>query len=164
MGITDEVAKIIKSFKPIEIKTEIKNPSIAPVVNYKSPTNNVYNFQTLELNNVQLNSMANKITNNVIEGIKTQVVGKVASSSKLQNELSKLKEDQLVGYLKTTVIGTATVSQVQPELLESGTTFFPQLEELFKAGFKAGANGKTPNNITITINADKTLTIEYDET
>lgn len=164
MSVTDEVAKIVKSFKPIDIKGEIKNPTIAPVVNYQSPTNNTYNFQSVQMDNTQLNIMVDKISDNLIEGIKEQVIGKIATNDELQNQITNLPPGQLPNFLRTAVVGTATLSEVQPNFITAGTTLFPKPEEVFKAGYETGLMGKKINNVKITRNPDNTITISYDET
>ncbi len=45
MNITDQITKVVKSFKPVEVKTEIKNPA----VNYQSPTN-IFYIESVKLN------------------------------------------------------------------------------------------------------------------
>ncbi|HVZ67065.1 MAG TPA: hypothetical protein VG917_02280 [Patescibacteria group bacterium] len=164
MSVTDEVAKIVKSIKPIDIKTEIKNPSFAPVINYNSPTNNNYTFQSIEIDNSQLNLIAKHVTNNVIEGIKTQIVKEIKTNPKLQDQLSDLPKKQLVGYLKTTVAGTVTLGEYQPNFLNSGATIYPKLEDIFKLGFETASKGKrVVNNIKIVKNSDNTISIQYEE-
>ncbi len=163
MSFIDDVAKIIGSFKPIDIKTEIKNPTIAPVLSYQSPTNNTFNFQSVEINNTQLNTMADKITDTLIEGIKMRMVGSIASDTKLQNEISRLSSDQLPNFFKTAMMGTATLSEVQPDFVTAGTTVFPKPESLFQAGYEIGTQGKRINNVRIMNNADGSITIQYEE-
>lgn len=65
MSITDEVTKVVKVFKPIELATEIKNP----VVNYQSPTNNFY-FNS-NLNSEELKQIAQIIAGRVVEEIRS---------------------------------------------------------------------------------------------
>ena len=65
MSITDTAAKIVESFKPIEVKTEIKNP----VVNYKTQTNNFY-FQSCEINREQLNQVIEQVAQKMVNELK----------------------------------------------------------------------------------------------
>ncbi len=63
MNLSDTIIKIIKSFKPIEAKTQIKNP----VINYKSPTN--YVFQKFEMDKSQFETLVSEISSKIIETI-----------------------------------------------------------------------------------------------
>lgn len=164
MSIIDEVTKIVKSFKLIDIKTEIKNPTIAPVINYKSPTNSNFNFQSLEINNTQLNQLADKVTDNLMETFKAQIVGTVATNESLRHEVEKIPSKELPNYLVSAMVGTATLSEVQPNFITAGTTVFPKPEDVFQAGYKVGIQGRKINNVRITRNQDNTITISYDET
>ena len=161
MGIIDDVTKIIGSFKPVDIKTEIKNPTISPTVNYKSPTTNI-NFQSVEIGSSQVDSFVDKISDKVIEGIKKQAIGSVATDNEIQNEISKLTPGQFPAYLKSAVAGTATIAQMQPDFITAGTTLFPEPGQVFKVG-EAGLNGKKVNNLRIIRHPDNTVTISYDE-
>ena len=74
MSITDEAVKIVKSFKPFDIKTEIKNPTI----NYQSPTNNFY-FKSIKIDMSQFNLMIEAISNKIVEQIEEHTLKKIAS-------------------------------------------------------------------------------------
>lgn len=164
MSIIDEVAKIVKSFKPVEIKSEIKNPSFAPIINYKPTTNN-FNVGSIEMSNVQLNNAVDKISDDNIEGIKERVVGSIAINDNLQTTLSGLPKEQLLGYLKTSIAGTATISQIQPDFQNSGSSLFPisNPEEIFKMGYKAAGGHNQLLDVKISKNSDDTITITYQE-
>ena len=162
MKILDTIIKIIKSLKLIEIKNEIKKPTISPTINFKSPsTTNLY-FNSIKINRKELNVIADKVSRDLVDGIKTQVVGTIAIDKKLQTELAKLKPVQLSGYLKTSIANTATLSQMQPDFLNDGP-LLPSLEEAFTAGFEIGSGGKQISNVKIEKTGKNTLTISYDE-
>ena len=64
----------------------------------------------------------------------------------------------------TTVSGTATISQLQPDFLSSGGTVFPELGEMFQKGYEAGSRGKGQiNNVKVFKTKDHGLVIQYDE-
>lgn len=65
MSIMDTAAKIVKSFKPFEVKVKIKKP----IINYKNPTHNL-TIQSGEISSSQLNIIAEKISEKIIEEIK----------------------------------------------------------------------------------------------
>lgn len=162
MSILTTIVKIIRSLKLIEIKNEIKKPTISPTINFKSPSTTNFNFNTIEINKKELNIIADKVTKEVVNGIKTQVVGTIAFDKKLQSELAKLEPVQLSGYLKTSIAGTATISQMQPDFLNEGP-FLPKPEEIFRMGYEIGSGGKQINNVKITKTSKNTLSIAYEE-
>ncbi len=162
MKILDTIVKIIKSLKLIEIKNEIKKPTISPTINFKSPsTTNLY-FNSIEINKKELNVIADKVSKDLVDGIKTQVAGTIAFDKKLQSELAKLKPVDLSKYLKISIAGTATISQMQPDLLNE-RPLLPSLEEAFTAGFEIGSGGKQISNVKIEKTGKNSLTISYDE-
>lgn len=166
MSTLDNILKTIKSFKPVDIKAEIKNPSvISGGVRFQSPDVNNITFNEVQIDNRHLEVLVDKLSDKVIEGIQTQVAGKIASNQELQNQLSSLNQPQLTSYLKTTVSGTATISQLQPDFLASGGTVFPELGEVFQKGYEAGTKGRGQiSNVKIYKTEKNGLVIQYDET
>lgn len=158
------IGKIIKNFKPVEIRNEIKNPSIIKGgVRYKSPNVNI-NFSEINVDNKQLTVLAEKLSDKVIERIGVQVVGEIATDLHLQEELISLDQQELTKYLRTTVSGTATIAQLQPDFLESGGMVFPDLQEIFKKGYEVGSKGRGQvDNVKIYKTEKNGLVIQYDE-
>lgn len=143
MADLNKILKIIKDFKPVEIKTEIKNPSIVRGgIKYKSPDITNINFNEVQIDNKQLTVLVDKLSDKMISGIQTQVAGKIATNEQLQQSLGVLDDKQLTSYLRTTVSGTATISQLQPDFLTSGGTVFPELGEMFQKGYEVGSKGR----------------------
>ncbi len=161
----NKILKIVKAFKPIDIKTEIKNPSVVSGgVRYKSPDIKNINFNEIKIDNRQLNILVERLTDKMITGIQTQVAGKIATNDELQKSLDQLDEKQLSSYLKTTVSGTATISQLQPDFLGSGGTVFPELGQMFQQGFELGSKSRGKiSNVKIYKTEDQKLVIQYDE-
>lgn len=166
MADLNKILKIIKDFKPIEIKAEIKNPSIVSGgIKYKSPDITNFNFNEVQVDNSQLNILVEKLSDKVIEGIQIQAAGKIATNKQLQQSLGSLDNKQLTSYLKTTVSGTATISQLQPDFLASGGTVFPEFGEMFQKGYEVGSKGRGQiGNVKVYKTKDNELVIQYDET
>lgn len=166
MADLNKILKIIKDFKPIEIKAEIKNPSVVRGgIKYKSPDVTNINFNEVQIDSRQLNVLVDRLSDKMIAGIQTQVAGKIATNEQLQQSLGLLDDKQLNSYLKTTVSGTATISQLQPDFLASGGTVFPELGEMFQKGYEVGSKGREQiSNIKVYKTKDKGLVIQYDET
>ena len=72
MADLNKILKTIKDFKPIDIKAEIKNPSIVSGgIKYKSPDITNINFNEVQIDNKQLNILVEKLSDKMIEGIQT---------------------------------------------------------------------------------------------
>lgn len=164
MNFLDKVIKIIKSIKLIQIKNEIKNPSISPVVNYKSPSVTNINFSRVEINKKQLNRIAEETSEKTIKKIKDQFIVTLTRDKTLQGRLSRIPSEKLPMYITNTVSGTATVASFQTDFLESGGILFLSHGEMFKKGYEVGAKGGGKiKNVKIYKTGKDGLTIQYDE-